>query len=1363
MRPNDSLSKFMTTIIWSTFLCLMIMFVSGASRAALAQISPTNSFTWDIQRVDAPKLFSNMTDRSLRLDANGNPHIAYGGDYLYYAWHDGTQWHIETVDTSEGVGSYASLALDVNGNPHISYYDTTNRDLKYACRTQNSWEIQTVVGNGSIGSSTSIDLDENDYPHIGYSSWDNYVVKYARWTGSIWEIQTVDQLQIGNIPRYVSLVAGRNSTPHISYVVDGSLKYATWAGESWRIQTIVTYTDSLLWSTSLTLDSNDNPHIAYHHNGFCYARWTGSGWDNQTVDYSSDMMGYYSLVLDANDNPHVSYYIGWIQYFETGQDLKYARWTGNGWELQTLDTDGNVGYWNSLALDNNGNPHITYFNNDTGFIKYTRRTESSWETQIVDKAGKAGLYPSLALDQSNCPHISYLDTSYGELKFAHWTGSAWDIQVVDSSSFTGYFTSLVLDSYGYPHISYYDLIYGDLRYARWTGISWEIQTVDSPAEGSLYTVGWYTSLALDMNDNPHISYFDENAVAVKYAHWTGTNWDIQVIDRTNALWTKYTSIAVDSQNRPHITYQYYLGGKYARWTGSNWDIQTVDTGWGIWNSSLALDAYDNAHISYCKIYYNDAVGLTYAHWTGSVWDIQELERGAEWSNGLGYFSSIFLDSKGNPHISYYDRADKKLKYARYTGLTWDIQSVDNGVDVGMYTSIALDGNDNPHIAYYDNYMGDLKYAKGTLVGPDISISPSKINFNNVFVGNSKDQTITIRNDGAANLIVGTIESPSFPFATVGGTCTDGMTLVPAMSCSLVVRFAPDTPGPFSSTFNITSNDADENSVNINLTGTGVAIVPYTITSIPEGLQLKVDGSIFTSPVVVNWSTGSTHTIEAISPQAESGGSRLTFSSWSDGGAQNHTVLTPFSSTNYTANFVLQYTLTTSVDPPGVCTVYPSGTTWHDKDKVIYVSTPNNNIYYDFSHWSGDLSGSANPTYFTIDRPMSVVAIYVSKSKNISVSSPNGGEAWAAGSTQTIRWSYGGNPGSFVKIELLKGGVAKSTISHSAPIGSDGTGSYNWPIPFAQTPGSDYQIKITSTNNGSYTDTSDNNFAIVGKISLVSPNGGGTLTVGSTQTIRWSYGGNPGSFVKIELLKGGLVNRTVKSFTSIGSGGNGSCNWTIPSTQATGSDYKIRITSTSNGSYTDTSDTDFTIVGPPPPPANVSASDGTYMDKVEVTWSASPGATSYTVYRSTSLYNWATKTALGTTSNTAYDDSTASVMKNYYYWVKASNAYGTSGFSGSNAGYRSDGRPPAPTNVSASDGTYMDKVEVTWTVSPGATSYTVYRSTSLYNWATKTALGTTSETSLIDSTATPGRTYYYWVKASNTYGTSNFSGYDSGYR
>jgi hypothetical protein len=91
--------------------------------------------------------------------------------------------------------------------------------------------------------------------------------------------------------------------------------------------------------------------------------------------------------------------------------------------------------------------------------------------------------------------------------------------------------------------------------------------------------------------------------------------------------------------------------------------------------------------------------------------------------------------------------------------------------------------------------------------------------------------------------------------------------------------------------------------------------------------------------------------------------------------------------------------------------------------------------------------------------------------------------------------------------------------------------------------------------------------------LVSPNGGENWVHGTTQTIRWTYTGGPGAYLKIELLKGGTLNRTITSFALTT---RGSFSWRIPATQVVGADYSIRITSRTNSSWTDTSDLDFTI-------------------------------------------------------------------------------------------------------------------------------------------------------------------------------------------
>ena len=95
-------------------------------------LSSVRAEGWVTECVDCPRSFADMTDRSLALDGDGRPHVAYGGDNLYYAWHDGIAWHYETADPTPGVGRDASLALGKQGNPHIAYLDAANKAVS-AC------------------------------------------------------------------------------------------------------------------------------------------------------------------------------------------------------------------------------------------------------------------------------------------------------------------------------------------------------------------------------------------------------------------------------------------------------------------------------------------------------------------------------------------------------------------------------------------------------------------------------------------------------------------------------------------------------------------------------------------------------------------------------------------------------------------------------------------------------------------------------------------------------------------------------------------------------------------------------------------------------------------------------------------------------------------------------------------------------------------------------------------------------------------------------------------------------------------------------------------------------------------------------
>ncbi len=73
-------------------------------------------------------------------------------------------------------------------------------------------------------------------------------------------------------------------------------------------------------------------------------------------------------------------------------------------------------------------------------------------------------------------------------------------------------------------------------------------------------------------------------------------------------------------------------------------------------------------------------------------------------------------------------------------------------------------------------------------------------------------------------------------------------------------------------------------------------------------------------------------------------------------------------------------------------------------------------------------------------------------------------------------------------------------------------------------------------------------------------------------------------------------------------------------------------------------------------------------------------------------------------------------------------------------------PSAPKGVSASDGTYPDKVRIAWNLSSGATYYQVWRGISpLAIMATKIA-DFIPNPPYDDDTIPPGTPYFYWIKA-----------------
>ena len=82
-------------------------------------------------------------------------------------------------------------------------------------------------------------------------------------------------------------------------------------------------------------------------------------------------------------------------------------------------------------------------------------------------------------------------------------------------------------------------------------------------------------------------------------------------------------------------------------------------------------------------------------------------------------------------------------------------------------------------------------------------------------------------------------------------------------------------------------------------------VNLTFNSVPSGLTLYLDGIAHTTPFVYDTLIGFNHTIEARNQSA--GATAYTFASWSDSGAQLHSVLVPSTPQTYTATYTQSQT------------------------------------------------------------------------------------------------------------------------------------------------------------------------------------------------------------------------------------------------------------------------------------------------------------------------------------------------------------------------------------------------------------------------------------------------------------------------
>lgn len=585
--------------------------------------------------------------------------------------------------------------------------ENRNEVLEATQQSTYGWDIQTVDRSPVIREMIDrhMVLDDHGHPHIVYGGDRLY---YTWYDGSQWHDEVVD-----NTPgvQYASLGLRTFEAPVISYYDSNNqdLKCAWREGLFWHIETVDSE-GNVGQHASISINTQDHPAITYKDTSkgdLKYALYDGAQWHIETVDNAPGGMGEsISLVIDDRDRPHIA-------YTSLSGDLKYAWYDGIQWHIQVIERGGvedNFSYA-SLAVERaTGNPHISYCHWEISYSggcieeRYARYNGSEWKVEILKSGEGVGAANSIALDNSGHARISFNVRSQNPadngLNYAWFDGTKWHIENVAPAAWV-LASSLSLDQEDRPHISYMEYTSNNLTYTWYDGLNWNSSIVAS----SLLST--YSSLALDEQGWPRISYRETRYYggnsALRYAWFDGTDWHIDIVDTEGQYTGYFSSLVLDSGEHPHIGYSKDNAVMYAWNDGSIWQSQVVEDGTAGEYITLALDRNDRPRIVYEHFGTYD---LYYAWHDGTLWHLENVDTNGD----VVSYPTMVLDFLGNPHVAYMDRTNA-LKYGWHDGTIWHFSVVDT--EAGAYPSIALDQNGYPHISYIDgNYpeTSNLKYA-----------------------------------------------------------------------------------------------------------------------------------------------------------------------------------------------------------------------------------------------------------------------------------------------------------------------------------------------------------------------------------------------------------------------------------------------------------------------------------------------------------------------------------------------------------------------------------------------------------------------------------------------------------------------------
>ncbi len=321
------------------------------------------------------------------------------------------------------------------------------------------WRIEVVDSPAifsRVGQYNSLAVGSG-VPHIAYYDEDLTCLKYAQFSAGYWHREILDNA--GDVGRFCSIALEYHGFPHIAYydATEGDLQMADCVGSDWFFQTLED-AGNIGAGCALAIDSTEEQHLAYWNGDTgraMYVRYITGGSVTQELESMAEPAFSISLVLDASDNAYIAY----PQF----TDMRYNWFDGVSWHYESVINDNRlIAGPRSLALNASGEPVIPLVNSTNNTFWLASRKIGVWSFESITSETNIGTNSSFLFSSSGEPLITCFQDG---LELLRKPGGVWQHIRIEYNGGTGRSTSLALDAEGRPCISYWNPSDHSLLYA----------------------------------------------------------------------------------------------------------------------------------------------------------------------------------------------------------------------------------------------------------------------------------------------------------------------------------------------------------------------------------------------------------------------------------------------------------------------------------------------------------------------------------------------------------------------------------------------------------------------------------------------------------------------------------------------------------------------------------------------------------------------------------------------------------------------------------------------------------------------------------------------------------------------------------